>query len=142
MADSDQSFNRNPERTAREALIAELLGDAGELLTRAEALLNRSDQAAVALTASVEQAAAALSQASERAGLEVAESARLAQANTSAEANETLAAARALTQEVNATAAAIQGECRRLFWRTLALGGVGGLIASLLIGAGILLATQ
>lgn len=142
MPESDQTYNPNPQRTAREALIAELLGDAGELLDRAEILFGRSDQAAEALASAVEQAAAALRLASERAGREVAESARQAQADVGAEANETLVAARALTREVKATAAAIQGESRRLFWRTLALGGVGGLVATSLVGAAILLATQ
>lgn len=144
MAGSDdmQTSRPMPALNAREALIAELLGDADVLLKQADTLFTRADQSTEALTSAVERITASLKQAGDKSSQEITESGRQAQALINAEANQTLQQAKAVAVEVRASTAAMRGESRRFFWRIMMVGALGGFLGALSLFGILLLSLE
>lgn len=129
--------DNNQGRTMREALGAELLGSADELLTRNEQLLKRMSAVEKQLPAVVEQSTALLRKEREQstaAFRKVVQDTRLAMDEDTAAA---MKANHDLAQQVQKTVAAFRAESRRFFLRILLAGALGGFFAVVLVAAAV-----
>lgn len=122
-------------RTAREALAAELLGDADNLLTRMEQGLERMSALEKQLPAVVEQSTLHIRKEREEstaAFRKLVQDTRIALDN---DTTKVMQANHVLAQQMQKTVAAFRAESRRLFLRTLLVGAIGGTIAVAIFAA-------
>lgn len=121
--------NDSKPRSIREGLAAELLESCDEMLTKHEQILVKIEQVQQTLPAVVEQSVAHVAKERENA---TASLRKLAQDARIEMDKDTMALAQknyALAQEIKSTVAAFRAESRRLFWRTLMAGALGGILA-------------
>lgn len=117
--------------TAREAIVAELIGDVAGLVDRAERLVP-------VLTEAAEVAATRLEEAARQAAASGVEGVRQAAAAAAIERKALLADAQAVAKEVKGAAAIVRGQADRLALCALVVGAAAGGVAG--AGAGFVLA--
>lgn len=121
--------NDSKPRSAREALAAELLESCDEMLTKHEQIVAKIEQVQQTLPAVVDQSVAHVAKERENATASLRKLFQDARIEMDKDTMALVQKNHALAHEIKNTVAAFRAESRRLFWRTLMAGALGGILA-------------